>query len=196
MKDMGLRVPKGLNVISIVLLLITNSVLFGQRPEDFIMSDAEYEVINSVFSRESEPISKKQITKLYFRTDFDKGWLIYFNTKNRHLMYDKRAILGLMSDEEIETLLTDKVIRVFSKSIIDLVPYELESSKLNYPHLTKSFDGAKDLRKKVFRISKPIIVDDLAIMRYITLTSSTVFILQKIKKWEIVYSFDEWYIMY
>jgi hypothetical protein len=169
-------------------------VLFGQRPGDAILNEAEYEVINSVFSGRTEPIPKKKRAKLYFRTDFDKGWIIYFYKKNRHLMYDRRAIAGSMSDEEIGTLLTDKVIEAFYYSIMDLEPHKLEDSKLNYVLLSKSFDRANDFKKMVFRISKPIIVGDLAIMRHITLSECTVFILQKKKNWAIVYSFNEWLI--
>ena len=97
----------------------------------------------------------------------------------------------------MDNILTEKRLSKIVNAITNAVPSDLDKNKLgDNIRLQKSFDSKTDLKNRVLRISKPIIVDDIAIFKKITLNVSTIQVMRrKQNRWEIIYTSNEYAIL-
>jgi hypothetical protein len=105
-----------------------------------------------------------------------------------------------ISDEELKKLLPKDVLRKFYNGIYDLQSCKISKTKIKPKisniHLVKSFDTRKDFKKDVIRISKPIIVNNLAIFRIISPNEAPIFFLKRENnEWKVIYVSYEWLIL-
>ncbi|HSI70198.1 MAG TPA: hypothetical protein VK941_08190 [Gillisia sp.] len=156
------------------------------------ISDEEYEVINSVLSADSN-----NIIYIYNKVYFDKGWANYFEPGNFESITSKVGVPVIISDIELDEILTEEVLYSIHSSIYSSKPVKLSKDKLNKSiKLTDSFDAPRDLKRGVQRISKPIIIDEIAIIRKIGFLEAPIYILRKENEaWKITYTFYDWLIL-
>lgn len=175
---------KAVHVIRIIVLLfcLTPSSAQGE------LSPEEYEVINTLFNNEAF---------IHEVTYFDKGWAHYF--ENMENIQNRVGIPTEISDEQLKQKFDEKILNKIHSVILELRPYKLEKRKLNNSiHLYPEFDSGKALKKGVFRISKPIVVDGkVAVVKKVSASESPIFLLEKKgAEWQIIYTFYDWYILY
>jgi hypothetical protein len=156
------------------------------------ISAEEYEVINAVFSEDSN-----NFIYVYNKVYFDKGWANYFQSGNFESITSNVGIPVTISDIELREILTDEVLYSIHSSIYSSKPVKLRKDKLNKSiNLTNSFDAPRDLKKGVQRISKPIIIGDIAVFRKIGYSEAPIYFLKKENEnWKIVYTFYDWLIL-
>lgn len=157
-----------------------------------IISPEEYEIINTVFSdNPNKPVY------IYNKVFYDKGWANYFDPENFKNLTSKVGTPVTISDTELRDILTDEVLNSINNSIYSSKPVKLKKEKLNKSiGLTNSFDEPGDLKKGVQRISKPIIIGDIAVFRKIGFNEAPIYILKKENEtWNIIYTFYEWLIL-
>lgn len=178
-----LKVVPALKLSFLVFFLITSTSSAQNE-----ISAEEYEVINTLFDGK---------TNIYKVTLFDKGWAHYFEDLEK--IINRVGIPTTISDEALKEKLDKNTLRQIHSAILRLKPYKLEKGKLNESiELKKTFDNDKAIENEVFRISKPILVDNkIAVVKKVSELESPVFILQKHEtQWRIVYTFYDWYILY
>lgn len=198
MKDMVTVTQQELNVISIILFNLFTCVILAQNSSFEEISDAEYEVINDFFDRGNDEIN--ETVYIYYKTYSDKGWSIYFTYEDLNLITGNVGIPTTISDEELKKLLPKDVLRKFYNGIYALQSCKISKTKIKPKirniRLVKSFDTRKDFKKDVIRISKPIIVNDLAIFRIIHPNYAPIFILKREdNEWKVIYAAYEWLII-
>jgi hypothetical protein len=198
MKDMVTVMQKARNVISVILINLFTCVILAQNSSFEEISDAEYEVINDFFDRGNDEIN--ETVYIYYKTYSDKGWSIYFTYEDLNLITGNVGIPTAISDEELKKLLPKDVLRKFYNGIYDLQSCKISKTKIKPKisniHLVKSFDTRKDFKKDVIRISKPIIVNDLAIFRVIRPNEAPIFFLKRENnEWKVIYASYEWLIL-
>ncbi len=192
MNLMADQMQKAHLVISVLLCFSIQMVLYAQDTDYVYLSNTEYEVINDLFSN-PKSIEKNHL-KLYFKTDFDREWRVYFNVDNKDLLYELPNF-GTLKNEELESVLMGENRVELLRSINQLRPYSLENKKIRNIPLSKSFDSEKDLAY-VWRISKPIIIGDYAFLKRMMMNEGNFLILHKKEKWEVVRVFYVWNTLY
>lgn len=194
MKDMVTITQKAQNVISIILINLFTCITMAQNSSFQEISDDEYEVINAFFDRGNEKINAT--VHIYYKTYSDKGWSNYFTFEDLNFITGNVGIGSSISDEELKKLLTKDVLSKFYDGIYALQSCKISKTKIRNIHLVKSFDNQKDYRKDVIRISKPIIVNDLAIFKIIRPNEASIFFLKRENnKWKVIYVTCEWLIL-
>ncbi|MFS4418776.1 hypothetical protein [Maribacter sp. 2307ULW6-5] len=181
---------KKINTLFIDIVFLTLVFNFGSvNSQCDKLSKDEYKVINDYYSKLKVDIP------LYHRTYFDKAWVRYFeNTEN--IFGAARGIPTTITDGELRVLLDDISDQIATEIIIGW-PCDLKQSELTHKlKIVESFDSKDDIKNGVRRISKPIIVDDIAVIKLVQRSSISIHILQKQNRiWEPVYSFNEWFII-
>ena len=185
------RVKNAHKLVGLVMMIFCLTS-FSQDIYDEVrlsLSIEEYEVINAYYTNEN------QILKVYYKTQFDKGWSTYFNENDNLDLITKNRGLGTnVTDEELAKILSYEKRMNISSEIMNLKPIKLIQKKIKGITLVKSFDNPYD--KNVVRISKPIIIDDLAVFRSTESLGSSINIMQrKSNKWELIYTICEWLIL-
>lgn len=198
MEDMVTITQKAQNVISIILINLFTCITMAQNSSFQEISDDEYEVINAFFDRGNEKINAT--VHIYYKTYSDKGWSNYFTFEDLNFITGNVGIGSSISDDELKKLLTKDVLSKFYDGIYALQSCKISKtkikSKIRNIQLVKSFDTQEDYRKDVIRISKPIIVYDLAIFRIIRPNEAPIFFLKRENnKWKVIYVTYEWLIL-
>lgn len=183
---------KGRNVINIFFLILffENCVAIAQYTPSSI-GEKEYAVLNDFYGK-SPRITKK--FKIYRSTNFGKGWVNYFKEENANLLTKNRSSLGsYIEDEELHVILNNSVKSRIRDGIFNLTNFKLNKSKFNTVTFSNKFNGSNN--SPVLFLSKPIIVDEIAVFRCIENFSGVIYILQKKGiKWELIYTIEEWMI--
>lgn len=156
------------------------------------ISFEEYEVINAVLSE-----NPNKTIYIYDRLIYDKGWADYFDPENFENLTSKVGIPVKITDSELRYILTDEVLKSINNSIMTLKPLKLHQDNLNKSiSISNTFDEPGDLKKGVQRISKPIIIGDIAVFRKIGFSEAPIYILKKENEiWNIIYTFYDWLIL-
>lgn len=197
MKGMDIIKQKAKSALSMIIM-ISSLFINGQSINTDEVTQEEYDVINSMFSKSSSKIKIKSRSsrELFFLTDHNKLWSLFFTKKYKHLLDEKKGIGGHMSYDELMKLLSSDVRKSFYSKLMGLRSYELETRKINNIKLSKSLKY-KNSRKHVFRISKPIIVNNIAVIRNDSSENEcTIYFFIKNEEWEMIYSVDEWLILH
>lgn len=160
------------------------------------LTNEEYKIINEIFETEINNISDNTIY-IYEKTIFDKGWSHYFEDIKE--IFKNVGVPTKISDQALKMKLDQQILSSLHSAILKLKPYQLSQKKVNNSiKLTSDFDTAKSLSRGVFRISKPIIIENkFAVLKKVSINESPIFILEKIGgEWEIIYTFYDWYVMH
>lgn len=193
MRDIIVRVLKVQNVIKIVTFIssIITTASAQQGNHSFI-TEEEYKIINAIFTFHS-----KEKILVYKDTYFDKGWVLYFNPQNFPLITERVGIPTIISDAELKELLTDNVLSEIRNNIYAMKPISLDKKNLMKSIKLVNFcNGSLGVKKDVVRISKPIIINNIAVFRRIGANEAPIFILRKYNDtWKIVYTFYDWLIL-
>lgn len=193
MKDtIGLE-QKAIHVLKCFFLFIfLGGAFISQAQNSDRITDEEYAIINTVFLD-----NPNDTIFIYNKIFSDKGWANYFDPKNFESLTSKVGIPTTISDTELRDILTDDVLFSIYESIYSSKPLNLSNEKLNKPiFLTTSFDKPLDLKKGVQRISKPILIGDIAVFRKIGFSEAPIHILKKKNnEWKIIYTFYDWLIL-
>lgn len=179
-------------VLSSIFILVTGIIPLTAQKEEFEMiSNAEYQLINEYFEHSND----NRKVNIYFRTYFDKAWVRYFQDIN--VLFSDVGIPTIISDKQLDSTLTEDRLGKISNSILISLPLELKQRKLsNKINLVDSFDSPTDLKEGVMRISKPIILGDIAVFRAISIDEAPIHIMSsKSGKWEIIYTSYDWLIL-
>lgn len=192
MKDMANQQQKGLYVIRLIITFISTINIYGQNNTDDFLSIEDYDLINSVIT---DDIDHKVV--IYEKTFFDKDLIIFFDENDLNLITKKVGIPVTISDDELRNILTDEVRNQIISKIVLSKPLKLDAKKLNeIVVLSKRYDTSIKLANNVYRITKPIIIDDIAIFRRVKKNESSVHILKREdNKWVIKYTFNSWQIL-
>lgn len=177
------------HVISVLIIICLCKIAIGQDADNNVISDQEYEVINSIFGSKQNG----KVTHLYCWTLMDYNYSHYFNKSNLDAIYDRVGLGTTISDEKLEEMLTEEVLSNIRRQIGLHHPIKLDKSKLSKQiKLHKAFKKPSDFAK-IKSIGRPIIVGDLAVMKYESLDISSISILQKKgNQWKVIYRFEEW----
>ena len=187
MKDLiklTLKVPLVHKNLIVIFFLLSFSQINVQTNCDA----KTYEIINAVFDSGE--------TEIYETTLFEKGWARYFEDYKE--IFDRVGIPTSISNDKLKEILGKEKLRYINSSIYGLKPCRLSTKHLNGNiNLSSNFDRKNSISRGVFRISKPIIVEDnIAILKTESINESPIYILQKKDgKWEIIYTFYDWYIL-
>lgn len=212
MKGQEIIKQKGIQNVKISILLFVLSFIVGNIysqivplpnnesyniMEDYhVISDEQYEVINAVLT----PKNNGEKSLLYHRAYYDKGWNRFFYKGKDFCLYFTNQDIGLgtdinMNTEKINSILTPKKREEIINRIIISKPLEFEESKLIGIKLVEEFDTEKAIKDKVKRISVPIIIEDIAVMRIAEYSEAIIYILKKENgKWRFIYSFNDYVI--
>lgn len=177
-------------MIIVILIFWLNSYSQNVNADEGLsISSEEYEVLNAYYKDENS------ILKIYHKTQFDKGWSIYFyENDNINFITKNRGLGSYITNEELARLFSQEKCTYISSKIMSLKPIKLNQKKITGANLVKSFDNPND--DNVIRISKPIIIDDLAVFRATESLCSNINVLQrKNNRWEHIYTINEWLIL-
>jgi hypothetical protein len=191
MKDIGTPEQWGKSIIKYILF-ISFIISYSQENKERFLMENEYSFLNDIFSNES---SSKIL--LYNKTYFDKEWIRYFSRAGLKSIKDNVGLGTSIKDNELDSLLKDEVLFKIRNSIISSKPIKLKKSKLiDKIKLVKSFDEDMDIKTGVLRISRPIIIGDIAVIKLIQFSSSNnhIYVFRE-NKWDLVYSFYDWLIL-
>ncbi|WP_350285663.1 hypothetical protein [uncultured Croceitalea sp.] len=163
----------------------------AQKENNSKISRQEYKVLNDFFSN----LNQGSKTRIYCKTFFDKGWVRYFNESGMTLIESEIGTPTTISFESLDSMLTKKRLSKIASQISISRPIKINQKKLNESiELVDKYDEEGYLN--VRRISRPIILDDLAIFRMLSFDEAPIFIMKKEKdNWEVVYTFYDWLIL-
>lgn len=179
-------------IISFLFLYFLGGTVSTTAQNTKEISAEEYEVINAVFS--DDPNNTIYIYNKFY---YDKGWAHYFKPGNFESISSNVGIPVTISDSELREILTDEILYSLYSNIYSSKPVKLSKDKLNKSiKLTDSFDAPRDLKQGVQRISKPIIIGDIAVFRKIGYSEAPIYFLKKDNaSWKIIYTFYDWLIL-
>lgn len=179
-------------IISFLFLYFLGGTVSSTAQITKEISAEEYEVINAVFSEDP-----KNSIYIYNKVYYDKDWAHYFEPDKFENITSNVGIPVTISDIELRDILSNEVLYAIHSSIYSSKPAKLSKNKLNKSiNLTNSFDAPRDLKKGVQRITKPIIIGDIAVFRKIGYSEAPIYFLKKENEnWEIIYTFYDWLIL-
>ena len=136
----------------------------------------EYDIINAHFNKGDDLI-------LYHKSVENASWIKLINIDS---ITDRVGIPTFIEDEELRKLLTEKVLSEVRTTIHNSTP--LMFSKTELPNLKLSATNDS----KNIKISKPVIVGNLAFLRRIDDLEIPIYIYKYDQgKWHIIYTFYE-----
>ncbi len=178
-------------IATILTYLMATQILFAQKEDFEKISKNEYEVLNDFFDRFNTDVK----IQVYHKTYFDKGWAIFFSDPDLRLIKSEVGIPMKVSHEALDSILTKDRLAEIRGRITISIPLRLKQSKvIKNIELVESFDDERNL--DVLRVTEPIIVDDIAIFRTISLSEAPIYLMRKENgKWDVIYTFNEWLIL-
>lgn len=176
----------------IFAIALMNSNIFSQESEDKrIISNDQYKLINSLYTKPSE---KKAKFSIYHMTSFDKSWTKYFMQNDLDYILSNAGLPSTLTDEKIKNLFTPSIREKIISGIFDQSSLKIQPNKVNVKISSKIRN--KEEANNIGFISKPIIIEDIGLLRVITENEGKIFIFKLIeKKWNIVLTIDEWVIL-
>lgn len=178
---------KASNVIKAIIFLVFS--LYAVRAQEYSkcdkLSKSEYFLINDFFS--GQRIDGTDVT-IYYKTHIDKEWIKYFEKSNLEMITKNVGIPVTISDKELGSVLTKEILTKISHAILISKPIKLDKSYLN--NNVKLKRSRKNKKMHVLRISKPIIIDNLAVFSKMSDDEIPIYIMKKLEnKWQIIYTF-------
>ncbi|GAA4274953.1 hypothetical protein GCM10022258_42490 [Aquimarina gracilis] len=153
-----------------------------------VISNEHYEVYNSLYNY---PYDIKP--KIYQRTFFDSSWSLYFDPRVFEYAKKNSGLASKISYENLrETLNDDMLLKIKRKIIYTKKAIKLDTKRFKNVKLVSHFDRFQDLND-VYRLSKPVIVDNISVFRTLNPHNSSIYIFFKEEgKWNLAYEIVLW----
>lgn len=181
------KMNKFMKYLALIIVFLSVN-LYGQWGPHNTLGEEEYQVIKDLFEQSEKNIS------LYKYTDFDRTWSHFFTSKT-FLELKNYDSMGPMTFNELLKELDNEDFEQIRWSIYNSIPLKWDPQELPSKfRITNSFTKKSDIAKRVHRITKPIILTNLAIVFIKTFDEGKIIFLKKNHKgnWEVIHIAFVW----
>jgi hypothetical protein len=156
----------------ICLILFSCKSLNSQEKQIYTLNNNEYNVINDIFSDVKDSIY------IYDQTDSSKTWSYLIQYNHLDILYGQKCNNGLET-LEWHDIFSENDLKKIRSQIIKMHSFKLDKSKLSEKisliNKCINFSG----KKNIISITKPIIVNDYAIIKSSSHSNESIIIASK-----------------
>ena len=169
-------------VMTITFLFVVPVVAQSQNE---ILSNKDYALINHVFKGHNKRIY------LYKRTYAEKDWTLYFMDSTMRVIKDQIELGTTLSNNQLDALINDEIRKKIIREISVLVPISFQKNQLlSNIKLVDAFDTKSARLKNTFRVSKPVLINNLGIIKVVSPLQNIVEIyMEEDNTWKLIYRF-------